>query len=526
MTIPVLLDKCKGAMVATAIGDAMGWPYELRAKNAQKTPVAKDIFAEWSRHCSRPCWHTEKILPGEYSDDTQLTLSVARSIIAGNWEEQLIKKELPFWLNYERGGGRTLLHSARSHKNGVLPWQSKNASDYFNAGGNGAAMRILPHVVANANSSDLSELITVVIKNAIMTHGHPRAILGATCYAFALDYLLNKKSVLEYGELVNKLIESSHIWGALPDSSEFSVWLDCAYKSAHYEYTDVWNRSVDYMIEQLQYIKYALEKGLILEDSKVLSKLDCLSKTKGAGDVTVLGAIYLASKYANNPALGIKIPAFLIGADTDTLASITGGLIGMLCGTAWIPADWKRVQDYDGILQITELLLVSNKKEASRGIVSEVKKQSCAWENTPIGWVRKLSTEEYEAGKDRIISVSKYQSALGQTIYIKGYRFIGQAINRDRSLYTKSDILSESIGCACDMIIPNLENGHKEFIVNTSNIAALLELQELKHKTFGKILQIIRAILLSNESAETISKKHRIDIGTVRVLMDQFKYRN
>lgn len=521
-TIPTKMDKCKGAMLATAIGDAMGWPNEPRAKNTKLEPITSDSFIEWSRRCSYPCWHTEKILPGEYSDDTQLTLSVARSIISGNWEEQFIKKELPFWLTYERGGGRALLQSARSHKNGIFPWQSKFATEYFNAGGNGAAMRILPHVIANTYSSNLIELMAVVIKDSFVTHGHPRAILGTTCYAFALNYLLNKESVLEYGELVDKLIESSHIWGAAPCSNELSALFDYANIYAHYEYTDAWNRSVNYMIEQLQYIKIALKKGLISEDSKVLSKLECLGKTNGAGDVTVLGAVYLASKYANNPTLGIKTPAYLAGADTDTLASITGGLLGMLCGTAWIPYEWKGVQDHDCILQITELLLTPNKKEVSRSIVSEAKRNAAdMWENAPIGWVRRLSTVEYEAGKDRIISISKYQSALGQTFYTKNCRLIEKNAEEQISFYAKTSIRSE----LTEHAVFNSENGGKEFVVNSSNVSALLELPELKRKTFETVLQLIQAILLSNESVLAISKKFRVDVETVSILMEQLKYR-
>ena len=167
-TIPTQLDKCKGAMVATAIGDALGWPNEQRAKNTKKKVVASDSFVEWSRRCKKPCWHTEKILPGEYSDDTQLTLSVARSIIAGNWEEQFSRKELPFWLTYERGGGRALLQAAKCYKEGYYPWQSKYSSEYYNAGGNGAVMRILPHIIASTEIADLNELMSLVIKNCIL----------------------------------------------------------------------------------------------------------------------------------------------------------------------------------------------------------------------------------------------------------------------------------------------------------------------------------------------------------------------
>ena len=109
-TIPAKVEKCRGAMLATAIGDALGWPNELRSKNKAKNFKVNDYFVEWTRRCNKPCYHDEKILLGEYSDDTQMTLSVARSLITGNWEKFLIEKELPFWLKYERGGGRASIH--------------------------------------------------------------------------------------------------------------------------------------------------------------------------------------------------------------------------------------------------------------------------------------------------------------------------------------------------------------------------------------------------------------------------------
>ena len=35
-TIPTHNNKCRGAMLATAIGDALGWPNEIRSNNKSK----------------------------------------------------------------------------------------------------------------------------------------------------------------------------------------------------------------------------------------------------------------------------------------------------------------------------------------------------------------------------------------------------------------------------------------------------------------------------------------------------------
>ena len=51
------------------------------------------------------------------------------------------------------------------------------------------------------------------MKDTLITHGHPRAFLGAACYAYALEYLLRKETVLEYGELVAAVIDGQNVWG-------------------------------------------------------------------------------------------------------------------------------------------------------------------------------------------------------------------------------------------------------------------------------------------------------------------------
>ena len=44
VTIPTQTDKCRGAMIATAIGDALGWPNEIRSKTSLKMPEVATIL--------------------------------------------------------------------------------------------------------------------------------------------------------------------------------------------------------------------------------------------------------------------------------------------------------------------------------------------------------------------------------------------------------------------------------------------------------------------------------------------------
>lgn len=497
--IPTLIEKCKGAMLAVAIGDALGWPNEPRAKNRVKKPKIVDYFVGWTRSSNNPRWHDEKILPGEYSDDTQMILSVARSIIAGDWEKYFSEKELPFWLNYERGGGGALLKAAKFYSQSKERlWQSSYANDYFNAGGNGAAMRILPHVIAAAKTPSIPTLMADVHKDTLITHGHPRALLGTACYAFALEYLLRKETVLEYGELVDAVINGQNEWGADLDPNVFGKWLESAECHPDYHFLTEWDNTRIRMVKRLEYVKDSLKKGLILDDTKVLMELECFGKANGAGDVAALAAVYLASRYANNPVLGIKIPAYSFGADTDTIASMTGGLAGMLNGADWIPGEWKAVQDYDCLIQMTELLLAENKKEAAKAEVMEAKAQDTGWLATPIGKMHLVDSQSVLNGKNGVVIIKKWQTVLGQTLYTKNFQ------PRDDA----PQISTDESNSANTWIRPR----ERQFTLTAEVIKTLLEKPEFKSNiSVGKAFKVIRAFIEKDEPVAETAKQFGLD---------------
>lgn len=519
--IPTQIEKCKGAMLSTAIGDALGWPNEPRAKNRVRQQKEADHFVEWTRSSSNPRWHDEEILAGEYSDDTQLTLSVARSIIAGGWEEFLAGKELPYWLNYERGGGSALLRAAKSYKKGILPWQSRFSRDYYNAGGNGAAMRILPHVIAAAKTQNTAKLMIDVAKDTILTHGHPRAFLGASCYAYALDYLLRKNTILEYGELVTAVIDGQGDWGAQLDFNAFGEWLTIANQNCGYDFSIEWERARERMVRQLEFIRLSLKKGLILDDVKVLTDLGCFRREGGAGDVTIIAAIYLASKYANNPSLGIRIPAFLFGADTDTIASITGGLLGMLSGINWIPQEWKIVQDYDCLIRIVELLLADSKKGTAKEDLTAANKQKNQWEVTPIGKMKYVDSKHVTNGKHGVVVIKKWETMLGQTIYTKSFHPSEQPqpqsyqspeqmqIYQQPAVYDATaqlTLLPQAVK-ADQQNIP-AKSTSRQFVMTSKGVSDLLTSPGFKTNiTVGKVLKIIKCLMEGKKNTASIAKQ-------------------
>ena len=100
-----LLEKFEAALLFSAIGDSLGWPLEFKKKKLKKRI---ESFIKWKKLVGGKWWgYEDEISPGEYSDDTQLTLSIARSIRSnGEFDANYFAYlELPLWLHYERGGG-------------------------------------------------------------------------------------------------------------------------------------------------------------------------------------------------------------------------------------------------------------------------------------------------------------------------------------------------------------------------------------------------------------------------------------
>ena len=274
----------------------------------------------------------------------------------------------------------------------------------------------------------------------------------------------------------------------------------------------------------------------MLDDTKILTDLECFSNVNGAGDVAALAAIYLASRYATNPTLGIKVPAFSFNADTDTIASITGGLLGMLCGTNWIPTEWKIVQDFECLVQMAELLLSDNKKAATKVEIMKAKAQSSDWQNTAIGEMRLIDTKQTPNGKYGFVIIKKWLTLLGQTIYTKEFQPIdnhpSKRTQEDRPMYF--DKLPQLVTSenepqqttlhqvALTEIIQNpieTKSSERHFLLNASIIKTLLDKQEFRgNVTVGKVFKVIQTFIENDESVTEVAKRFNLDEGMVNLL--------
>lgn len=355
-------DRARGMLLAAAAGDALGWPQEERsglAGGARARAARKPVpaYTPWIRvNGSRFARYSEPIDPGAYSDDTQLVLAVARANLTDDWYTRFTQVELPAWPFYQRGGGRAVLSAANTWAAGRAPWDERDTDRtdrYFRAGANGVAMRVSPHVLwrhgANAHPSAVAER---VIRDGVSTHGHPRALIGALTYAAILDAALTATEPLDPTTLISaaqeSLLDPEAVIPLIPSS-----WFHLQPQTG---FIQAWHRTNQEMRHSLEVIETSLRRGSLSRVTETLAALGALGEQNGSGITTTAGALYLSLRAGSRPIDGLLQAAYAIGADTDTLAALTGGILGAIHGTGWLE-NLADVQDAPYITVLADMLL-------------------------------------------------------------------------------------------------------------------------------------------------------------------------
>lgn len=329
-------DRILGALILGGAADALGWRNESWRPSSKRTGVVTQLES-WSKRIGRVGGYWEAVEAGEYSDDTQLTIAVARCICPdGRYDaDRFARVELPYWLSYQRGGGRTIKAAAANlRKNRSLTWDSNRFEGYEASGANGAAMRVL----ALSTIEKTTDLIVATWQNAIASHGHPRAIIGALVMAWGLAYALRTSSFApaEYVRQLQQFIRGLNL--ELPDE-RLKRWI----RSMRIDFEGNFKTVRDEMLQLIMIVWSSLRS----ENRGVLQMLGCLNPaTRGSGTATVAAGNYFFLKYYESPATGIVQAANSHGADTDTIGKFSGNLLGALRGRETYENELtERVQD-------------------------------------------------------------------------------------------------------------------------------------------------------------------------------------
>jgi ADP-ribosyl-[dinitrogen reductase] hydrolase len=184
-------ERAYASMLGMAIGDALGATVEFMTPSEirQKYGILRDIRGGgWLQ-----------LVPGQVTDDTQMSLCIARSIEECGWSPKDIAERFVEWLrsrppdvgNTCRRGIRRYMHHG-----------SLSGPPCDDDAGNGAVMRITP--VAIASLADTQLLKTWSVEQAHITHHHP--LSDAACiYVGNLLHLAylgrSRESMRQYAQM-------------------------------------------------------------------------------------------------------------------------------------------------------------------------------------------------------------------------------------------------------------------------------------------------------------------------------------
>ncbi|MFZ5449098.1 MAG: ADP-ribosylglycohydrolase family protein [Thermodesulfobacteriota bacterium] len=281
------MEQVLGMIYGVALGDALGAPVEFW-----------DLKGIQERY--GPCGIQELPDPALFTDDTQMTLAVAEALIAAGHKDlgdlmAVLSQQFVAWLHSpenNRSPGGSCLYGARQLEAGVPWWRSGKP----NSKGCGAAMRVAP--IGYLYQHDLPKLRRVAAASAMTTHHHPTAQLAAVSAAFLVKLALDR---LPPEDMIPALELETH-----SHSQDFSQ---------------------------------ALER---LEEALEMTSPEAALNHIGEGWVAeeaVTMALYCFLRSPDDFVATIRRGANTQG-DSDSIASIAGGISGAYLGIRALPRDW------------------------------------------------------------------------------------------------------------------------------------------------------------------------------------------
>lgn len=339
-------------ILTTAIADALGWQSEFSRSREDVGRQFGSPFVEnfgfWKKRVGgRFHGYEDRMRPGDYSDDTQMTLMTARAIRAdGSFDAEYFSKvELPAFVAYSRGAGSTVKEAAKRIQRTRVHWYSNFfaykvrgiKTDYRDAGANGVAMRIAPHAMANLSSPEAG--LIGVWQNAITTHGHPRAILGALVQYLCLHLAT---SGLDKAQFLDQLSSQVQELSVPEVNLHLQEWVR-QWEQDGRSFSKEWSTTLGEFVDLTDAVRGALKAE---GDQQFLRSIGAYAPvSKGSGTVTAAAALYFYLKYREAPYRGLRRLVNMLGTDTDTIAAMAGALWGTDPGCPDLPESLMAVQD-------------------------------------------------------------------------------------------------------------------------------------------------------------------------------------
>ncbi len=283
----VARDRVVGVLLGAAVGDALGAPFEFAPAGTfsarlpdRRTDGAGDMIGggafDWE--------------PGEFTDDTQMGLALAGSLLARDgYDPDDVWRRWQVWARTSRDVGSTTRSALEAPD-----WRTVVHADPERTAANGALMRAFPLAIATLGT-DATTARAVTVHQALLTHAHAAAAWGAWLGVAMMRAAIRGDDPL--AELERELRHLSEVDGRT--AARFLTMLDPSWEPIDGEREAIGNGSVWGCLAQAV---WALRRHETFAD--VLA------------DVVDLGK------------------------DTDTVACVAGAVAGARGGAGTIPSGW------------------------------------------------------------------------------------------------------------------------------------------------------------------------------------------
>lgn len=315
-----------------AYGDALGWISELTDKDGLRrrtdgAPLLEPVA--WTRRIGGRAGINVRLPRGCYSDDSQLRLATGRAISADGFDvEAFAKVELPVWLSYALGAGKATTAAAEHLARPKSSWYANQFKGWTESGGNGAAMRIQPHVWAARTPDDPESFLPNVVRNAICTHSHPTGLMGAVLHALCVGHAIADARCPTSNEFAKSIEVAKRLPEIMANDVEFGYWR-VAFEQVAGNLSEAWDGVVEETQGAIRIVN-TITKNVTPRDryKNMVNGLRLRDPARrGSGMLTAVAAIALAW-CEPRPAEAMRIAANEVGTDTDTIATMAGAIVG------------------------------------------------------------------------------------------------------------------------------------------------------------------------------------------------------
>jgi ADP-ribosylglycohydrolase len=303
----MIYKKVIGGLLGLCIGDSLGVPVEFTSREKLKLFPVVDMMG----------FGTFDQPMGTWSDDSSLSFCLAESLCEG-YNIQDIANKFVKW--YKEGYwtahgemfdiGNTTLQAIQNIEKGYKPQEAGGKEVYEN--GNGSLMRILPLVFYINKYEKSVNKFKIIHDVSALTHGHLRSKISCSIYIeFALNLLKGDTPLNAYKKTKSTIVGFYQQSKYYSELSNFSRILE----------NDI-SQLEEYQIRSTGYVIDTLEASIW-----------CLLK--------------------NNSYKGTVLTAVNLGEDTDTTATVAGGLAGIYYEVDNIPQNWvEKIARKDDILDL------------------------------------------------------------------------------------------------------------------------------------------------------------------------------